>query len=373
MSSLARLNRTPSFLLRAVIAALLITLVAGGAAVAAMLKTVTLDVDGQSIEVRTMASSVEDVISDAGYTVSERDVVAPGADEAVDSGDMVVLRKAKPLTVTIDGRTMTVWTTATTVDEALDQFGGASSDAKISASRSHRLPLDGMALDVTNPKPITLVDGGESTDIDSPATTVGEMLAARNAPLEGEDTVEPAADTPIAEGMTVTVDRIRTTTETVTESFDPPAEKTEDDSIVKGETEVSEPGTPGSREVTYRVKTVNGEEASRDKINEDVLEPGAPAKVRVGTKDDAPSVSNGSVWDSIVQCEATGDWSINSGNGFYGGLQFTQQTWQSFGGGEYAPRADKATREQQIAIAEKVQAAQGWGAWPACTSKMGLS
>nr|WP_304502666.1 resuscitation-promoting factor [Brachybacterium sp. ACRRE] len=86
----------------------------------------------------------------------------------------------------------------------------------------------------------------------------------------------------------------------------------------------------------------------------------------------APSVSSGSVWDTIAQCESGGNWSINTGNGFKGGLQFTDQTWKAFGGGAYAPSADKASRAQQIAVAKKVQAAQGWGAWPGCTSKLGI-
>ena len=86
----------------------------------------------------------------------------------------------------------------------------------------------------------------------------------------------------------------------------------------------------------------------------------------------APAAQAWGVWDRVAQCESGGNWSINTGNGFYGGLQFTQQTWAAFGGTQYAPRADLATREQQIAVAEKVQAAQGWGAWPACTSKLGL-
>lgn len=71
-------------------------------------------------------------------------------------------------------------------------------------------------------------------------------------------------------------------------------------------------------------------------------------------------------WDSIARCESGNNWSINTGNGFYGGLQFTQQTWSGYGGLAYAPRADLATREQQIAIAEKVAADVGYGAWPVC-------
>jgi predicted nucleic acid-binding Zn-ribbon protein len=71
-------------------------------------------------------------------------------------------------------------------------------------------------------------------------------------------------------------------------------------------------------------------------------------------------------WDAVAQCESGGNWSINTGNGFYGGLQFTSSTWLAFGGGVYAPRADLAARSQQIAIAEKVLADQGPGAWPTC-------
>ncbi|MCX7468813.1 transglycosylase family protein [Corynebacterium sp. P7374] len=97
-----------------------------------------------------------------------------------------------------------------------------------------------------------------------------------------------------------------------------------------------------------------------------------PATIARGTRPAAPAVANGSVWDAIAQCESTGNWSINTGNGFSGGLQFTPSTWLAFGGGQYAPMAWQATREQQIAVAEKVRAGQGWGAWPACTAKLGI-
>ncbi|GGO87751.1 transglycosylase family protein [Wenjunlia tyrosinilytica] len=89
----------------------------------------------------------------------------------------------------------------------------------------------------------------------------------------------------------------------------------------------------------------------------------------------ATSASAASVetWDKVAQCESTGNWHINTGNGFYGGLQFTQSTWSGFGGTKYAPRADLATKDQQIEIAEKVLAVQGPGAWPVCSVKAGLT
>jgi murein DD-endopeptidase MepM/ murein hydrolase activator NlpD len=80
-----------------------------------------------------------------------------------------------------------------------------------------------------------------------------------------------------------------------------------------------------------------------------------------------------STWDKVASCESTNNWSINTGNGFYGGLQFTQSTWAAFGGTQYAARADLATKAQQIAIAEKVLAVQGPQAWPVCGPKAGLT
>jgi murein DD-endopeptidase MepM/ murein hydrolase activator NlpD len=78
-------------------------------------------------------------------------------------------------------------------------------------------------------------------------------------------------------------------------------------------------------------------------------------------------------WDKVAACESSNDWNINTGNGYYGGLQFTQSTWEAYGGTRYAPRADLATKDQQIAVAEKVLEGQGPGAWPACSVRAGLT
>ena len=83
----------------------------------------------------------------------------------------------------------------------------------------------------------------------------------------------------------------------------------------------------------------------------------------------APTVASGSVWDSLAACESGGNWSINTGNGFYGGLQFTLSSWRAMGGSGYP---NQASRTEQIARAEQLLATQGWGAWPACSAKLGL-
>ena len=84
----------------------------------------------------------------------------------------------------------------------------------------------------------------------------------------------------------------------------------------------------------------------------------------------AANAASTSTWDALAQCESSGNWAINTGNGYTGGLQFSPTTWAAYGG---TGSAADASREQQIAVAERVQASQGWGAWPSCSAKLGLS
>ena len=85
-----------------------------------------------------------------------------------------------------------------------------------------------------------------------------------------------------------------------------------------------------------------------------------------------PESTQYSVWDDLAWCESRGNWHMNSGNGFYGGLQFMHSTWLNMGGSQYAYYPHEATREQQIAVASNLQTQYGWGQWPACSSKLGL-
>ncbi|HEY2193273.1 MAG TPA: transglycosylase family protein [Actinomycetospora sp.] len=95
-----------------------------------------------------------------------------------------------------------------------------------------------------------------------------------------------------------------------------------------------------------------------------------------GTAMAAPSVGSphsNATWDRLAKCESTNNWDADTGNGFKGGLQFTQSTWKAFGGKQYASSPEDASREQQIAVAKRVQAEQGWNAWPTCSKKLGYA
>ncbi len=87
----------------------------------------------------------------------------------------------------------------------------------------------------------------------------------------------------------------------------------------------------------------------------------------------ANAASASTVWDSVAACESGGNWSINTGNGYYGGLQFSYSTWRAYGGGAYASTANLATKSEQIAVAQRVLASQGPGAWPVCSVRAGLT
>lgn len=374
MSPFTKINRIKSPVFYSVVAAMFVTLGAGGTAAVVQHKDLTLDVDGEQRAIGTMSSNVGDILAAAGYSVDERDVVAPSVDSSVSDGDTIVLRQAREVRLTVDGEERSVWTTALTVDEALDQFR-LSDDVYVSASRSNRLPLDGTELEVANPKTVRFADNGAPvSDVRVAAPTVGDFLRIHNTKLEQADNVNHPLDAALTEGMEIVVTRDRVESRTENLPIAPPEHRVDDPNMLEGETAVENPGAPGERSVTFDVHTVNGVEVGRTETASDVLAEPQPVIVRVGTKPKpaVPASGRASTWDALAQCEATGNWAINTGNGFYGGLQFTQQTWAGFGGTQYAPRADLATREQQIAIAEKVQAVQGWGAWPACTSKLGL-
>jgi resuscitation-promoting factor RpfA len=87
----------------------------------------------------------------------------------------------------------------------------------------------------------------------------------------------------------------------------------------------------------------------------------------------AADAATSRTWNRLAGCESGGNWHINTGNGYYGGVQFTAGTWKAYGGGKFAARADLASRAQQIVVAERVLKSQGWGAWPACSRKLGLT
>ncbi|BBX46158.1 resuscitation-promoting factor protein RpfB [Mycobacterium cookii] len=373
LNILTKLHQAPSPALRLLVAGLLLVLAFAGGYAVADYKTVTLNVDGTAMTVTTMKSRVIDIIKENGFAVSDRDDLYPGAGERVANAANIVLRRSRPLQISLDGQnTKQVWTTASTVDEALAQLA-MTDTAPAAASRGSRVPLAGMALPVVSAKTVELDDAGVVRNVHLAAARVGELLANIGAPLVQSDQVTPGAGAPVIDGMHIQVTRIRIERITERVPLDPPRRRIEDPNMNMSKEVVEDKGSAGSQDMTFSVSKVNGVETGRLPIASHVITPAREAVVRVGTKPgtEVPTVANGEIWDAISRCEAGGNWAINTGNGYYGGVQFDQNTWERNGGLRFAPRADLASREEQIAVAQVTQARQGWGAWPVCSGRAG--
>lgn len=377
-NQIKRINNTRSMPLRLATGGVLGTLAVGGVVAATAHKDITVDVNGETMQLATFSTDVKGALEAAGVQVGADDFVSANPDDVLTSGETITVRTSKPVAVTVDGVEKQLSSTALTVQDLLGDMGDIAPGAAVKAAGvdtdGDATVTDGMKLEVVSPKIIQVNDGGKVTYTSIAAKTVRDVIEARGIDVDEDDRVTPSMDTPVTEGMTIKVDQVSTTDYGATESFDAEPNYVDDPELERGTEEVRVEGTPGERTVTRRLIMVNGAKESNDIINSKETRPASPATIARGTKEPAaaPAVADGSVWDTIAQCESTGNWAINTGNGFSGGLQFTDSTWQAFGGGEYASQAWQASREQQIAVAQKVQAAQGWGAWPACTAKLGI-
>lgn len=351
-------------------------LVGGAGTALASQKQITVDVNGEETNVRTYASDVAGVLQSAGVDVDPQDLVYPAPGEKISRGDTVTVRTAKPVAVVVDGVAQQITSTASTVGELLEE-AGVTSAAGVDIDRDETV-TEGLNVDVTTPKIVALRDGGNLTYVSAAAKTVGDLLSARGVTFDSDDRLNHALADAIVPGMEIVLDRVNTIDRPETVAVEEPAEYIDDDTLDEGTEEVREEGVQGEKQIIHRTVTVNGVVESEGVAEEKETKKGKPAVIARGTKPAgntgaaAPAVANGSVWDAIAACESGGNWSINTGNGYHGGLQFNPGTWAAYGGTAFAPTADLATREQQIAIAERTQAAQGWGAWPACTARLGL-
>ncbi|GGF52491.1 hypothetical protein GCM10011519_28070 [Marmoricola endophyticus] len=335
----------------------------------AMTKDVTLSVEGKQQEVSTTADTVGDVLKSENISVGSHDVVAPSPDQPVDDNTRIAVRYGKPVDLDVDGQKSTEWTTARTVSDAIDDLGVRITGADYSQNRGS-IDREGFALTITTPKKIVLVDGAKKQrKVTVAASDVKDALEKLDVPADADDQTKPGLDATIADGTKVVVTRIRTATKRVPqEKVDAGTIRRDDDSMDKGDTETVRSGVDGVRDVTYRLTFRNGKLDKRAVVSAKTVKPARKAIVRVGTKEpevSAPNFASGnSVWDKIAACESGGNWSTNTGNGYYGGLQFDLGTWHAYGG---SGRPDQHSRSEQIAVAEKVRDARGgYGAWPNC-------
>jgi resuscitation-promoting factor RpfB len=346
--------------------------------------TLTLSLDGAAREVSTDAETVREVLEDEGIEVGAHDVVAPELDTEVDEGTRIAVRFGRPLDVNLDGEETRHWVTATDVTTALDQIGLRVDGANISTSRGAEIDRSGMALTIATPKKLTFAIAGAKPQVEKVAAlTVRQALKMQDVKVDNDDLVRPRPGRVLDGGERITVTKVRVLKKPVKNEVIPFATQTSSDaSMYEGDEKVAREGRAGHRDVTYRLRFENGKLVARKVLSvRDVVSPVARL-VKVGTKEPEPEpapapattsanyASGSSVWDALAGCESGGNWAINTGNGYYGGLQFNLGTWQAYGG---SGLPSQNSREAQIAVAERLRAATGgYGSWPHCASVLGL-
>jgi uncharacterized protein YabE (DUF348 family) len=345
-------------------AVVLLGLVGGTLAFFVAQKSVTLTVDGQVRHVGTYADTVAEVLVDEGLEPAAHDVLLPSAGEAVRDGDTVILNRARPLGLTVDGVSRQVYVTALSVDEALAQLGYRADDLVLSASRSERLPLHGMELTITTPKEIVLVCDGQQRVVTTTAATAGDLLAEQGIALSQTDKTSLYLNQGLLNRMRLQVYRVQINETAETTAV--PAERVEtpDPNALEGDRTVTTPGVAGQQVTRYRVTVVDGVEASREVLATAVTVPPVTEQVTVGTKPrpEVAPTADGLNWAALAKCESGGNPRAvnNSGPGYYGLYQFAVSTWRSVGG---SGNPVDASPDEQTARAQMLYNKGGAGQW----------
>jgi uncharacterized protein YabE (DUF348 family) len=355
-------------------ALVLLGLVGGSAAYFLAQKTVTITVDGQSREVSTYAATAGEVLADEGLRPASHDVVLPDLGSSVGDGDTIVVNRARPLALTVDGVRSDVYTTALSVDGALDELGYRNDNLVLSASRSERLPLDGMDLAIATSKDVTLIADGQQRVVTTTAATAGDLLAEQGIALSPTDQTSLYAEQPLLDAMVLRVTRVQISDVSEVQAVDYRTVETEDPEAFEGDRTVTQEGVEGERTVTWRITVIDGAETGREQIDSAVTQPAVDELVAVGTKEKpaapaAPAASastavvsaDGLNWAALAQCESGGRPNAVSASGKYRGLyQFSTSTWAGVGGSG-DPAA--ASVDEQTMRAQMLYARSGAGQW----------
>ncbi len=351
-------------------ALVLLGLVGGTVAYFLAQKAVTVTVDGQARTVGTYADTVGEVLEEEGLEPAAHDVVLPAVHQSVDDGDTVVLNRARPLELTVDGVSREVFVTALSVEEALQQLGYRADGLVLSASRSERLPLDGMALTITTPKDITLVVDGQERVVSTTAATAGDLLAELGIALSDTDRTSLYPEQALLDRMRLQVFRVQVSEVPVTSAIPFERVETPDPDAFEGDETITQPGQVGEQVTTFRVTVTDGVQTGKDELSSQVTREPVAEHVTVGTKPrpaNSPT-ADGLNWAALAACESGGRPNAVSASGTYRGMyQFSQQTWNGVGGvGDPAA----ASVDEQTYRAQLLYQRSGAGQWPHCGPRL---
>lgn len=341
---------------------------------------VEVQVDGRTIEVQTYAATVGEVIDRLQVELGDRDAVMPAVDMPVASGMIVEVQRAITVDVHVDGALVhRVVAPVASIAAVLEQAGlGQLREVEARVSATMSAPVaDGAQVDVWLPQTVVLAVDGDERDIFTYARDVAELLDEEGIELGAHDHVSHAPGTPLNSVDRIVVARIQVDEEIEEVPIPHPVVREQSTDVWRGTTQVVQEGRDGVRYDRYRVVEVDGVQTERVLISQQVAVEPQPRILLVGSHID---------WDALARCESGGNWQINahghldpySDARYYGGLQFNHRSWRAAGGLQYAYWPHEATRDQQIATAERLfelrrnWGMDPWGGWPACSRRLGI-
>lgn len=255
-----------------------------GATASAANKAVELTIDGEQQVVHIWGHTVQDALNASGIALNDRDEVSPAADAPINDGTEVDVKYVRPVTVITDGEEETYWTTATTVQDALEEIGLHDPATRLSVDRSTPLGREGLTFTASTPKDVWIWADGEWSEVTTTAADVQSLLNEVGIQLDGNDRVSPKLTAALSEGAEVTVQRVEVSEVSEDVAIDYQSHRTDDSSLAKGSTKVTTEGTNGEKTVIYQVTTVDGAEESRTVVSEEVTTDPIDEQISVGTK-----------------------------------------------------------------------------------------
>lgn len=331
--------------------------VGGGAAAATALDkdTVTITTDGSTQTVDTRANTVAQLLEQQGITLAEHDVIAPQIDTPVADGTTVTIKIGKPLTLNVDGTTITKWTTALTLDEALAQLNLDDAKNVISTNRSTALQREGLQVEVVTPKTVTITTAAGVKTVEVPGNaTIGDALKAAGLTLDNLDKVSAKPTSLVTNDQKITYQDVAYRPIIVTSdvAFD---EKTIDDATLpKGETKIVTKGVKGQKQTAITEVYLDGKLVSNShKTGEKITKQPVAQIVHVGTKPAATTTAPTTPKTTTTTPKTTTttpktDTSVNAKAGGYSGSCEASNYWDPqpvASGGMFNPNAMTAAHK----------------------------
>ncbi|TGB08436.1 DUF348 domain-containing protein [Streptomyces palmae] len=333
-------------------------------------RAVTLEVDGTGRTLHSYADTVEELLTEQGVALGAHDEVTPAPGRSLDGVERITVRRARPLTLTVDGERRRTWTTGRTVTQALRELGVPTAGAWLSVPPSTPVPLTGAELAVRTRRTVTVLADGRAYEVRTRAATVREVVAEAGVALSGLDTTSAPAGSFPREGQAIAVLRVTRGTEHRDTPLPYRTVRIEDPLAAAGTATVERPGAPGLRRTVYAVRTVNGVRQRPLAIRGEILRHPVDRLVRVGTRPLPAAVAGaeGLDWAAMARCESGGRPDAVDATGTHGGLyQFDTATWRRLGG---SGRPQDAPAAEQTFRAKKLYVLRGAAPWPYCGRKL---